>query len=57
MRENKNPLTNKTDAYGYSDVYAQYAEEESISEELTSKQILLNKLKEFFKKSLKWLDD
>ena len=57
MKENKNPLTNKTDAYGYSDIYAQYAEEESISEELTSKQILLNKLKEFFKKSIKWLDD
>ena len=56
MKENKNNLlTNKS--YSYSDIYAQYAEEDNLSEELTKKQIFLNKLKKFFKKSLTWLDD
>ena len=56
MKENNNDLlTNKS--YGYGDIYAQYAEEENLSEELTSKQILLNKIKEFFKKFVKWLDN
>jgi len=55
-KESNNDLhTNK--GYGYGDIYAQYAEEEIISEELTSKQILKNKIKEFFNKFLKWLDN
>ena len=57
-KENKNNLlTNKTYGYGYSDIYAKYSDEENLSEELTSKQILLNKLKEFFNKFVKWLDE
>ena len=55
MKENKNLLTNKS--YGYTDIYAQYAEEENLSEELTSKQILLSRVKEFLKKFVKWLDN
>ena len=56
MKEtNNNLLTNKS--YGYGDIYAQYAEEENVSEDLTSKQILLNKINEFFKKFVKWLDN
>ena len=55
MKENKNLLTNKS--YGYTDIYAQYAEEENLSEELTSNQILLNKIKEFLKKFVIWLDN
>ena len=55
MKENKNLLTNKS--YGYTDIYAQYAEEENLSEELNSKQILLNKIKDFLNKLIKWLDD
>ena len=56
MKEtNNNLLTNKS--YGYGDIYAQYAEEENLSEELTSKQILLNKIKDFLNKFIKWLDD
>ena len=52
---NNDLLTNK--GYGYGDIYAQYAEEENVSEELTSKQILLNKIQEFLKKFLNWLDN
>ncbi len=52
---NNKLLTNK--GYGYGDIYAQYAEEENISEELTSKQILLNKIQEFFEKFVNWLDN
>ena len=52
---NNDLLTNK--GYGYGDIYAQYAEEENVSEELTSKQILLNKIKDFLNKLIKWLDD
>jgi capsular exopolysaccharide synthesis family protein len=55
MKENKNLLTNKS--YGYTDIYAQYAEEENLSEELTSNQILLNKIKDFLKKFVIWLDN
>jgi len=56
MKETKNNLlTNKS--YGYGDIYAQYAEEENLSEELNSKQILLNKIKDFLNKLIKWLDD
>ncbi len=52
---NNDLLTNK--GYGYGDIYAQYAEEENVSEELTSKQIILNKIQEFLKKFLNWLDN
>lgn len=56
MKETKNNLlTNRS--YGYGDIYAQYAEEENLSEELTSKQILLNKIKDFLNKLISWLDD
>ena len=56
MKEsNNNLLTNKS--YGYGDIYAQYADEEDVSEELTSKQILLNNIKDFLNKFVNWLDN